>query len=447
MYLLENHPGMRINWLNKLIRSVFTKLLIVILLTGICVNLIVGGFFWVQRSYIGRPLHQNIVLYLNYLIEDLGSPPSLERARQIAKQSSLQILYDGPEASWSTAEVFSDMRKAYWRIWQENPQIRVGRYHGRHFVEVRHAGRRFIFGLDKQFDQDPERTRLFIILLSLLTLILAGAYLSIRWILKPVKWLNDGVREVGRGNLKHRVPIKRSDELRDLAAAFNDMTDRIRDMLRTKEQLLLDISHELRSPLTRVKVALEFLPEGQARQSITNDVLEMETMINEILETARRHHLHGKLTLQPVNLVALMGAVLPDFEKQPPGVAVEDLPSEVMVQIDPEQIKTVFKNILANAVKFSRPDSDPVRITLKIQPAHVVVQFTDQGIGIPSDELPFIFEPFYRVDKSRSKRTGGYGLGLSLCRTIMEAHGGKIEIESAPNVGTTVALIFTAQPA
>jgi signal transduction histidine kinase len=432
-------------WPKRIVGSVFTKLLVVIIVAGICVNLVVVGFFWLHRSGAGRPLHRNIFQYLSYIIADLGDPPSLERAKQVAGPNSLLIYYEGPDLSWSTAGDFSDVHNVSWREWSDNPRIRVGGYRRRHFVEVPFERGRFVFGLEKSFELDPERKRLVIILLSLLTLILTGAYLSIRWILKPVKWLRDGVREVGQGNLKHRVPLKRSDELRDLAAAFNDMTDRIQDMLHTKEQLLLDVSHELRSPLTRVKVALEFLPESQARQSITNDVVEMETMINAILDTARRHHLHGKQSMQPANLVALLGEVLPDFEKQPPGVSAEDLPSEVMVQIDPEQIKTVFRNILTNAIKFSRSDSAPVQITQKIQPSQIAVRITDQGIGIPPDELPFIFEPFYRVDKSRSKRTGGYGLGLSLCKTIMEAHGGKIEIESAPNAGTTVTLLFTVQ--
>ena len=305
-----------------------------------------------------------------------------------------------------------------------------------------HESGRFIFGLDKSLELDPERKRLVIILLSLLTLILAGAFLSIRWILKPVRWLNEGVREVSRGNLKYRVPLKRSDELRDLAAAFNDMTARIRDMLHTKEQLLLDVSHELRSPLTRVKVALEFLPDGRAKDSIAGDVAEMERMINEILETARIHHLHGKLKLERVVLSDLLRDVLSEFEHCPPGVQVDDIPNEIVAKMDPEQIKIVFNNILTNAVKFSNPDSAPVRINVKSRPPNIRVQIIDSGIGIPADELPFIFEPFYRVDKSRTKDTGGFGLGLSLCKTIMEAHDGRIEIDSAPNVGTTVTLFF-----
>ena len=442
MYLLENRPRMRRNWLNKILRSVFTKLLVVILLTGIAVNLVVGGFFWMHRTAALRPLHKNIVQYANYIISDLGTPPSLKRARQVAEKASLQIYFEGPNQSWATAAEIYDFQKAHWRSWSKNPEIRVGRYHGHHFVEIDHDSGRFVFGLDKSFALDPERIRLVAILLSLLTLIFVGAFLSIRWILKPVRWLGEGVREVGQGNLKHRVPVKRSDELRDLAEAFNDMTDRIRSMLHTKEQLLLDVSHELRSPLTRVKVALEFLPEGKARDSIADDVSEMEKMINEILETARRHHLHGDLKLQPTDLASLLEAILPDFQKHPPGVQVDELPETLVINIDPGQIKTVFNNIIANGIKFSDADSDPVCISAKPQPRQTVVQITDYGIGIPEEELSFVFEPFYRVDKSRSKDTGGYGLGLSLCKTIMEAHNGKIEITSKPGEGTTVSLYF-----
>ena len=205
---------------------------------------------------------------------------------------------------------------------------------------------------------------------------------------------------------------------------------------------MLDVSHELRSPLTRVKVALEFLPDGRAKDSIAGDVAEMEKMINEILETARRHHLHGDLKLQPTDLVGLLEAILPDFQKQPPGVQVDELPETLLINIDLGQIKTVFNNIIANGIKFSDADSDPVRISAKPQPRQTVVQITDYGIGIPEEELSFVFEPFYRVDKSRSKDTGGYGLGLSLCKTIMEAHNGKIEITSKPGEGTTVSLYF-----
>jgi len=433
---------MRKSWFQRIFRSVFTKLLVVIILTGICVNLIVGGFFWHYRNAAGRPLHKNILQYLNYIIADLGDPPQLERAKTVGRQASLQIYYEGANASWSTAENVSDYHKARWHAWSKKPLIRLGRYHGHHFVELANESGRFIFGLDQSLDLDPERRRIVVVLLTLLTLILAGAFFSIRWILRPVRWLQEGVKEVGRGNLKHRVPLKRADELRELAAAFNDMTDRIRDMLHTKEQLMLDVSHELRSPITRMKVALEFLAEGQAKDSLKSDIAEMETMINEILETARRHHLHGNLKRRLINLADLLNGILANYLNQPPGVEAGDFPAEIELNVDSEQVKTVFQNILTNAIKFSNPDDKPVMISLTKQAEAIVVRILDHGIGIPPDELPFIFEPFYRVDKSRSKRTGGYGLGLSLCKTIMEAHGGRIEVDSKPDVGNCVSLFF-----
>ena len=220
------------------------------------------------------------------------------------------------------------------------------------------------------------------------------------------------------------------------------MTDRIRDMLHTKEQLLLDVSHELRSPLTRVKVALEFLSESKARDSIAGDISEMEKMINDILETARMHHLHGELKLQQTSLAKLLQEILPDYEKQLPAVQMDQFSETLVINIDPGQIKTVLKNIISNAIKFSNAASDPVRISVNQQSHFTVVQIADSGIGIPAEELSFIFEPFYRVDKSRSKETGGYGLGLSLCKTIMDAHDGKIEVTSKAGEGTTVSLYF-----
>jgi signal transduction histidine kinase len=121
-------------------------------------------------------------------------------------------------------------------------------------------------------------------------------------------------------------------------------------------------------------------------------------------------------------------------------VQADDIAIDVPLKVDPEQVKTVLKNILTNAVKYSVPDSEPIHISAAVRPPYVAIKIADNGVGIAYDELPFIFEPFYRVDKSRAKDTGGFGLGLSLCKTIMEAHQGRIEVESTPGVGTTVSL-------
>jgi signal transduction histidine kinase len=433
---------MRIKFFNRIIRSVFTKLLMVIILAGICINLVVGGFFWHYRNLAGGPFHKNVVQYLNYLIADMGNPPSPERAREIARQSLLEIRYESPALSWSTSDDLPGALSGRFRAWRQEPDVRLGNYHNRYVIEVDRKPGRFIFGLSQKLQIDSERDRLLVIMFVLLTAILAAAFFALRHILRPVKLLNTGVEQVGRGNLKHRVPLKNADEFRDLAAAFNDMTARIEDMLQTKDQLLLDISHELRTPITRMKVALEFLPESRARKNLQADIVEMEKMVGGILETARLRHKYAELKKQPADLVALLKQTAAAFEKQPPGIVTVDLPQEVILQVDPHQIKTVFENLLSNAFKYCEPESDPVKISLERRATDVIVRVEDHGIGIPQEELAHIFEPFYRVDKSRSKDTGGYGLGLSLCKTIMEAHEGKIEVQSRLKEGTTVCLFF-----
>ena len=429
-------------WFNKIFRSVFTKLLVVIILAGICINLVVVGFFMHLRDAFVGPFHKNVVQYLNYLITDMGDPPTLDRAREIARQSFLEIRYESPDLSWTTSDALPAVFKGRFVSAHQNPDVRFGKYRGRHIIEVNTQAGRFIFGASRNLPVESARHRLFIITLVLLTAILAVAFFVIRHILRPVKWLNTGVEEVSRGNLKHRVPLKKSDELRDLAVAFNDMTDRIRDMLHTKDQLLLDISHELRTPLTRMKVALEFLEESRAKQNLQDDIADMEKMVTEILETARLHHKFADLKKQPTNLIALLKQTLKAFEHQPPGIESGDLPSEIEARVDPEQVKTVFENVLNNAIKYSEAESKPVRVSCDLRESYAVIRITDFGIGIPEEDLAHIFEPFYRVDKSRTKDTGGYGLGLSLCKTIMEAHDGKIEVQSKPDEGTTVLLFF-----
>jgi signal transduction histidine kinase len=211
-------------------------------------------------------------------------------------------------------------------------------------------------------------------------------------------------------------------------------------MLDSKERLLLDVSHELRSPLTRVGVALEFIPDGQAKESIRADLEEMTHMISTILDTARSHHVHSDVRLSSGDLIPLLRASVADVDDQPPGVDATGLPAELVCRLDSSKMAIVFRNVLENALKYSAEDSPPVEVTVERRPPFAVVRIRDFGVGIPEAELEAVLEPFYRVDKSRSRRTGGFGLGLSLCKTIMDAHGGKIEISSSPGHGTSVSL-------
>jgi signal transduction histidine kinase len=279
-------------------------------------------------------------------------------------------------------------------------------------------------------------------LIALLTCILLFGLLAIRWILTPLSWLSDGVRQVGSGNFDYRLPVKRLDEFGTLAEAFNSMTGRISEMLHARERLLLDVSHELRSPITRMRVALEFLPPSPVTHGMQADIHDMEAMVTEIVETQRLASPYGRLSLERADVCALVREVVTERAHSVPAVVLENTPPGITALLDRARMKTVFKNVIDNALKYSDAGSDPVRVSVGRRNGSIVIQVRDAGQGIPVEDLPHVFEPFYRVDKSRSRRTGGYGLGLSICKNIMEAHGGAVTVAREPGRGTTVELLL-----
>jgi len=433
---------MKFPWVKRIFNSVFTKMLAIILVTGIFINIALWGFFGAYRAMAGRPFQSNIYQYLNYIITDLGTPPSYEKARIIADQAALQIHYQGPEETWSTSPRPPQRHNMRLHSWPNQPKVRAGMSHGRFYIEYRHVEGNFLFELSGEYHKNPALRRVHGLIFFTIALILLGAYWLIRRILRPVRLLDKGVKAVGRGDLQHQVAVTKSDELGQLSQAFNDMTERLRNMLAAKEQLLRDVSHELRSPLTRMKVALEFVETGQTKEMLQADIHEIEELISQILDAARIHHEHSRLNLQPTNLAQLIQDAAAAYQNQSPGVVLEEMHADIMCKLDPERIKMVFKNLIDNAVKYSHADSNPVEISTSTRKDWVDITILDNGIGIEPEALVHIWEPFYRADKSRTRETGGYGLGLSLCKTIVEAHDGKIDISSTPGQGTKVIVFL-----
>jgi len=429
------------NLIRKTQSSIFIKLLFVIIITGVIVIFLISGFIRYHSSQLYLPFIKNVVHYTNYIIQEIGTPPDIHKALEIAQDLSLHIRFESPNLQWTTYDKLISFKDFDKLTSDENEQIKTDIAGGIYFVAANQGLGRYLFAFD--FKKSTHyRQVLVILLIILLTLVFVCAYLSIRWILKPIKWLTKGVEQVSHGNLNYQVPIRKMDDLGELAESFNSMTRRIAEMIHAKEQLLLDISHELRSPLTRIKVALEFVPDGNTKKSIGEDLSEVEKMIVEILETERLNSDHGKLYLKKANVSGIIKEVLQDFQNKSPGVKLTSVPKGVFLNIDIDRIKTVLKNVIENSLKYSKSESQPVEISIDDEEKSVVIRIKDHGSGIPKEELPYIFEPFYRIDKSRSKETGGYGLGMSLCKKIMGAHGGTIEINSELNIGTTVSLRF-----
>ncbi len=278
---------------------------------------------------------------------------------------------------------------------------------------------------------------------GIIVLVMALGGMALRRMFGPLRMPMRGVEEVSEGNLDFQFPHRgRHGEINYLADQFNRMVGHIKEMIHSKDQLLLDVSHELRSPLTRMKVALEMSPKSKMRDSMMSDIQEMETMLTEILETERLKSGNGKLSLATVDLCTLAGEMAERYAERKPGLKFLDPKEKSEVTADCSRVKTVLQNVLENALKFSEGQKKAVEMSLESEGDHRLIRVQDFGPGIPKEEQGKIFEPFYRVDKSRTKETGGYGLGLSLCREIMLAHGGDIRLESEPGQGTTVSLFF-----
>jgi signal transduction histidine kinase len=420
--------------------SVFLKLFLVQLGMSLLVYLVVVMTLSVLLgSRLRDPIEKNIRNYAHLLVAKLGNPPELNKAEQLADEYNVEIRFESQGGSWSTSDMLPKIEEIEDHLighgiiqasfWQQFYVVRLP------------DGGAFLFRWNFGVLAAAHREYLFL-LFFLLAVIFVTTHVVMRRILRPVKWLKHGVQQIGEGDLEVDIPVYKHDELGDLTIAVNDMTQRIRQMIDSRNQLLLDVSHELRSPITRMKLALEFIQEGDKKESIQNDLDTMETMISEILETERLKDSHGKLALKKSDIVGILKETARAYEAQSPGIQWKTLPESLFLDIDAKRIVTVLENILDNAVKCSLPESEPIVISLEIAEDKASITIKDDGSGISEHDLPLLFEPFYRVDRSRSKETGGYGLGLSLCKKIMEAHSGQIRISNNENRGVKVSLEF-----
>jgi signal transduction histidine kinase len=427
----------------KFHHSIFIKMLFIFLFIGFIVLIAVTIFY---KSLTGDRFEQitqrNIENYARYLVDDIGIPPDTIRAREIARQFFFDIRFESTTFTWSTSPLIpaiKDIPEDEQFIYQTRPGMGWMRH--RYYIIKNADGSQFAISPNfNSFSHNPHY--FFIGLLLLLIIVFLVTFFLIRHVLHPIRWLDTGVKKIATGDLNYRIPEGKKDELGDLTRAFNKMTQQIREMIHARDQLLIDVSHELRSPLTRMRVALEFLPDSKNKTSIINDINEIELMITEILESERLKGEHGQLLLEETDLIALIRETAELFYQCLPGLTLSLPNKSVQLPLDRKRMQIVIKNLLDNACKYSNENSKPVEMMLEQTDESAVLTISDDGIGIPESEIPFLFEPFYRVDRSRSKKSGGYGLGLSLCRKIIEAHGGTITIANNPQRGTRVIVML-----
>ncbi len=303
-----------------------------------------------------------------------------------------------------------------------------------------HGGIRYSFYLSDSPTSGSNQSALWLLIGGLLFLV-GVVYVVQLSQLRPLRWLKESVEKVSAGDLSTRVPVVRMDEVGQVARAFNHMTERVEQMLNDHDRLMADVSHELRSPLARMKVALEMLPEGDKREQIATDIREMEALTSALLERERIKNRTARPDHAEIDLVAMMRGVVDSFSGGTPDVVLTDSPENLNFHADAALLKVLLQNLVDNAVKFSLDDSRAVEVQLAHDDESITIRIDDDGAGIPEDMAERVLEPFVKLDPSRGHRSG-YGLGLNLCQRIVQAHNGSIEIQPHQPRGTSVTVVL-----
>lgn len=303
------------------------------------------------------------------------------------------------------------------------------------------------------------KLRDFSLLFVFFLLIIMTLYLHIS-LTKPLTLLHQGIERVNYRNIQLDVPLslKRNDEVGDLGRKFEEMLERLEASRQEQTEMIASISHDLKTPLTSILGYMERLlsgkiisPEKQQEyyRIIQQKAQDMKEMITEFAEYAFNDADREGLSMEPVLLRKFCQDLSLEYTAELEGYGVTfesqiDIPEDFTVMIDIGKMRRVFSNLVQNALKYAE-GMNRILFTCHVVHNFAVITFEDNGRGIPSEELGAIFKKFYRIDKSRSREKGGCGLGLAICQSIVESHGGQIEAAQGSYGGLKITLTIPAK--
>jgi signal transduction histidine kinase len=297
-----------------------------------------------------------------------------------------------------------------------------------------------------------------------LLLIFIGAYLTARWIALPLDRISRAAGALGRGDLGARADdMRRADALGEVGRAFNEMASRIQALVLSEKELLANVAHELRTPVARIRVALEIAAEGDAHsahgllQEIALDLSELEALIEDVLTVTRFELVDGQAPKSglPLHIAAVPARSIAEHAAQRFRARHPERPlllgyegSDNAIEVDPLLFRRAIDNLLENADKYTPDPHKPVKLSVNTGDSRVLFEIEDQGVGIAPEDMPRIFVPFFRGERSRSRSSGGVGLGLTLTKRIVEAHAGSVDVASDTSLtgGGTIVRVTLPVP-
>ena len=426
-------------------RSLFLRLLLIF---GITIIL-----FFLILSIALRTVNQNInaietipdyfTRNIESVILDIGTPPNLSNAMRLAGELNWSINIHNPIMRWSSDNEnrLNIDESLYNRTLTGEAEVRL--INDEEIIMVKTGGYDFYL-YQRFFDDNNFNYVVLYIGVSLAALVLFLNYFMVNKLLSPIHLLRKGAERIRHGDLNFRVKSNRQDELGELTESINHMADSLQSMLEAKRQLLLAISHELRTPITKAKLRMEFMPESIEKDQLKEDIQEIELLISDLIEAERLNYEHSVLVTEPVLIAEFVNGVTEQFDYYAGGLLIETPDNDEEFLIDRLRIRLLITNLLNNAVRHG--ENNPIRVGISFSNDQAVLEVEDQGEGIAEEHLSQISEPFYRADSARQRNTGGFGLGLYLCRLIAAAHGGEFIIESKLGEGTHITVRLPRHP-
>ena len=374
--------------------------------------------------------------YVDHLAAEIGTPPDPTRARAIADRLPMRVRIDGPALRFDS---HPDQDPLHERDDADN-------HHGPAswgLTRTLADGHALRFSLVAPPDEQRPR-RLGWIALGLLAIITALAYLAVRRLLRPLDAIGAGVAAYTTGRFDKPIAgfaprgRLRDDELGALATRIDGMAGSLAGMLEAKRTLLLAISHELRSPLTRARLNAELLDDSPERAALLRDLGEMRDLVATLLESERLQQGHAALQAAPLDLAALLRDLAAES-----GTPLDIGLVPAVASVDETRVKLMLRNLLANARRHAAGAPGPPQLFLHAEPdGRWALGLRDHGPGVADDQLARLGEPFHRPDAARTRSTGGVGLGLHLCRQVAQAHGGELRLRNA-KPGLEVAMVWS----
>ena len=434
----------------NLSRSLSLRLLaIFVILSGLFVF---GTIKAIQRFYnsdeIRGLISGHLSLHVSYVREDIGVPPNVERAIAITEKVPVDIRILGPDVDWASDPAFPRLDQLSFAPspwFSDDPGGWVDELQGvdfanlnRHdFLRMRQGDYEIVVSTPRISDV-PDGPALVPLILGLGLSFLLVAYGAVTWLFRPIQTIREGAEHIGRGNFDYRISKIPGDQLGDLATDINKMAGDVESILDAKRALLLGISHELRTPLSRMRLTLEFIDDKDNVESLKAEIDEMEKIVVSLIEAEWLNSRHVQLSRRQVIIGDLIEELLGDFFSREADRITVKLPAgPVAVSVDEARITLLLKNLLSNALRYSKPEDGLVALTISATEDELIMTVTDHGPGLSEDQAEHIGEPFYRSDSSRTRESGGSGLGLYLATLVATAHGGTLNLLDTDSQGAS----------